>query len=99
MAKDDTRVYEDACVIIGFNDGNPIWKKVGIKTKTKSSNRDVVLIDRTFNPAGCPTDEASKTSVPVYFFPQDKDRERFKGVGKTAVPQNSFSDFEDDIPF
>lgn len=98
MANDD-RTYEDACVIVGFKDGAPIWKKVGVKTKTKSSNRDVILLDRTFNPAGCPIDEVGKTSVPVYFFKQDTKEEREQKQSKRNQLPANYADFEDDIPF
>jgi hypothetical protein len=95
----DNRTYEDACVIIGFKDGAPIWKKIGVKTKTKSSNRDVILLDRTFNPAGCPIDEYSLTSVPIYFFKQDTKEEKEQKQNKRTMPPTNYADFDDDIPF
>jgi hypothetical protein len=98
MSKDD-RIYEDACCIIGFKEGAPIWKKVGVKTKTKASGKDVILLDRTFNPAGCPIDEHSKTSVPIYFFKQDTPEEKENKRNKRTAPPAKYADFEDDIPF
>lgn len=97
MAKDE-RIYEDVVCVIGINkDGKPIWKKVGVKTKTKSSNRDVILLDRTFNPAGVVVDDNTLTSIPLYFFKQDKEGEEKREPHKLV--SNGFNDFEDDIPF
>ena len=100
MAKDN-RTYEDVCCVIGMSaDNKPIWKKVGVKTKTKTSNRDVILLDRTFNPAGVAPDEHSKNSVPLYFFEQDKDRQQQEERKTKPAPKtNSYTDFDDDIPF
>lgn len=93
------QTYQDVVCVVGrTKDQKPIWKKVGVFTTTKSSGRAVILLDRTFNPAGVVVDQHNKTSVPLYFFEQDEKKDA-KRDAKAAQQQNSFHDFEDDIPF
>ncbi len=97
------QTYQDVVCVIGISkDHKPIWKKVGVKTQTKSTGRDVILLDRTFNPAGVAVDEGNKTSVPLYFFEQDtkeQREERQVTYKKGRALDKTFNDFEDDIPF
>lgn len=93
------------CVVGVTKDNKPVWKKVGVKTLTKASNREVILLDRTFNPAGVATDEINKNSVALYFFKQDNTEFRNKEAPLKPRPEKRpdqrsyFEDFKDDIPF
>lgn len=91
------------CVVGITKDNKPVWKKVGVKMLTKSSKREVILLDRTFNPAGVVTDNNNKNSVALYFFEQDNKELRNKEASlkpeKQPGQRSYFEDFKDDIPF
>lgn len=90
---------EDVSCVVGTDkNGKPVWKKVGIKTHTKSTGRVCILLDRTFNPAGVAVTDQTKNSVPLYFFTQDAAREEHR-TPKPAPASKSWNDFDDDIPF
>ena len=83
------------------------WKNIGSVLETKDGGK-VILIDRTFNPAGVPV-EAGRDSIMVSMFPpKDKDgqqpapsqHQQQKQDG--YAPKQSvgrFDDLSDDIPF
>lgn len=94
------QTYQDVVCVVGqTKDQKPIWKKVGVLTTTKSSGRAVILLDRTFNPAGVAVDQHNKTSVPLYFFEQDSKEDKAERHAQGKKLDNTWNNFEDDIPF
>lgn len=65
------------------------WKNVGAVIETK--NGFALLLDRTFNPAGCKDDGRSSVMLNL-FSPRPKDQTRQSG-------NHSQADIDDDIPF
>lgn len=69
------------------------WKNVGSLIKTDKGSM-VLLLDRTFNPAGVPG-EGNSESVMLQFFKVDNDRQQ----QKSQAPVDAGNPYEDDIPF
>lgn len=77
------------------------WKNIGSVVQTKDGGK-VILIDRTFNPAGVPVEDGRDQIMISMFKPQEQQGGDSKPA--PAKPQQSggsgsFDDFEDDIPF
>lgn len=93
------------CVVGVTKDNKPIWKKVGIRTITKTFSKEVILLDRTFNPAGVAIEENNKNSVALYIFKQNSQEFRNKEAylkpnpEKLSNQKSYFEDFKDDAPF
>lgn len=83
------------------------WKNIGSVIETKDGGK-VILIDRTFNPAGVPV-EAGRDSIMVSMFPpKDNDDQQTPPTRHQQQKQDGyapkqstgrFDDLEDSIPF
>lgn len=80
------------------------WKNIGSVLETKDGGK-VILIDRTFNPAGVPV-EAGRDSIMVSMFPppamQQAPSQHQQQKQDGYAPKQSagrFDDLGDDIPF
>lgn len=81
-----TRTYTD-------RDGNQkgVWKNVGSIVETRDGGK-VILMDRTFNPAGVPVEDGRDQIMISMFKPQQRDQ----GAPSASA---SVADMADDIPF
>jgi hypothetical protein len=71
--------------------------------ETKNGGK-IILLDRTFNPAGCPNPEGQDTVVLSMFEPKDKsgnsEHSEQKANAYQPQPQSQASTaYDDDIPF
>lgn len=87
-----TRTYKDSQ---GNDKG--VWKNVGSILETKGGGK-VILLDRTFNPAGCPQEEGRDTVMISMFEPKEKQASSHE-EDKANGFQKQDSDFPSDIPF
>ena len=96
-----TPEIQDVVCVVGISkDNKPIWKKVGVKMLTKTTKREVILLDRTFNPAGVAIEDNNKNTIALYFFEQrEKEDPIFSKQTKQPNPKSYFDDFKDDLPF
>jgi len=95
-------MHKDAMVVTGTTaEGNPIWKKVGIFMKAKQSGREMLLLDRTFNPAGVAINPQNKNNVAIMAFdPQPEDQKPQQRKEPTARKEPDVWNLpDDDIPF
>lgn len=101
---------QDVMAIVGkYQDGKPIWKKVGISGISKGG-KPYILLDKTFNPAGAFFKDIESSSIPLYMFeqtPKKEDKPESRMQPHTSVipeknqtfnPRN-IMDFDYDIPF
>lgn len=88
-------------------DGQPKakWKNIGSIVETKDGGK-VILIDRTFNPAGVPCEPDRDSIMISMFAPKEQGTsapERAPAAQPAAKPAPSgnsgFADMDDDIPF
>lgn len=96
--------------IAGYFNGNPIWRTVG-QLKLSSAHKHMVILDKTFNPAGVVSETDSATVVlnAVPFSEEELQRKKAYSNGtqppsrykeKTnSKPSSNLDDMEDDIPF
>jgi hypothetical protein len=90
--------------IIGYIEGKPIWREVGMLKPTSTGNLQIHLL-RYFNPAGVP-DEEDGIHVRLQcreFSSEELDKKNsYKTTNKHEKqnkPPKKYDDFEDDIPF
>lgn len=88
-----TRTYKDSA-----GNDKAVWKTVGSVLETKNGGK-VILLDRTFNPAGCPADEGRDTVMISMFEPKDKAQDAHSTEKANAFQKQPADDFESDLPF
>lgn len=95
-----TRTYKD-------KDGNDkaVWKNIGSVIETKDGGR-VMLIDRTFNPAGIDVEPGRDQIMVSMFEPREQGQQQAPAQRQAAPAQRTpaptsggFDDIESDIPF
>jgi len=79
------------------------WKNIGSVIQTKDGGK-VILIDRTFNPAGVPVEDGRDSIMVSMFEPKDEgglqQRQQHQGQQQVARQQSGgYSDPDDEIPF
>jgi len=57
------------------NDGSAIWKKAGVLIET-DYGKQVILLDRSFNPAGVMVDNPASSACLLNLFDQQSEEER-----------------------
>lgn len=75
------------------------WKNIGSIIETRDGGK-VILLDRTFNPAGVPTEPGRDSIMISMFAPKDAS----SGAAPTPTASlpaaaGNFNDMADDIPF
>lgn len=90
--------------IIGLKpDGSPVWQKVGVLMNSRN-DKPVILLDRSFNPAGCYQEDKTKSSTLLNCFefsPEELNRrvDNKPPVFNPKTHTTYNSNYEDDIPF
>jgi hypothetical protein len=80
------------------------WKNIGAVIETKDGGK-VILMDRTFNPAGVPVEEGRDQIMFSMFVPKDDQDQQGQGqqqqqqAPRPQQRQQSADDLTDDIPF
>jgi hypothetical protein len=72
-----------------------VWKTVGSILETKNGGK-VILLDRTFNPAGCPSEDGRDTIMISMFEPKEKAQDAHSEAKSNAYQKQSA---DEDIPF
>jgi hypothetical protein len=87
--------------IVGYIEGKPIWREVGMIKPTSTGNLQIHLL-RYFNPAGCPEEEDGihvRLQCREYS-PEELDKKQsYSKTKPKPKPQSNFDDMDDDIPF
>lgn len=88
----------NAVVVIGLKeDGSRIYKTIGrLSYKNKDPNKPFLLLDRSFNPAGCYHEDIRRTSIIINFYPIGDNNERKSTKAKYTT--RTYHE-DDDIPF
>ena len=102
MAK---KIYDLSVVTGTYQDGGQTknrYQTIGAMMEKEGGGK-FLLIERSFNPAGCPHDPAKGNSIIVSMF-EPKARDSTSGSHSAATPAKheqaqSGDDFTDDIPF
>ncbi len=97
------KLYDLAVVVGTYTDRAGMaknrWKNVGSILETKDGGK-VILIDRTFNPAGISVEPGRDQIMISMFKPKDGDASGTPAPAAAATPASaSMGDIEDDIPF
>lgn len=76
------------------------WKNIGSVIQTKDGGK-VILIDRTFNPAGVPVEDGRDQIMVSMFAPNEADGSASKPASKPQPSggSGSFDDFDSDMQF
>lgn len=96
------KLYDLAVAVGSYTDrsGNEKkrWKNIGSVVQTKDGGK-VILIDRTFNPAGVPVEDGRDQIMVSMFEP--KGESGGNGTPQAPKPQQSggYGDPDDDMPF
>jgi len=94
-----------------FPDGAAVWKPVGFLLPRKG--KVILLLDKSFNPAGCYVEDNRRSSVILNLFSMNeidkKDKKDFvptltpkpviKPYKEAKTSSTSWEDMDDDIPF
>jgi len=98
------KLYDLAVIVGSYTNKNgeekKRWKNIGSVIQTKDGGK-VILLDRTFNPAGVPVEEGRDSIMVSMFEPKDEGNGQQRQRPPAAKPQQSgeYSDISDDIPF
>ncbi len=105
------KLYDLACKVGSYTNRNgeekARWQNIGAVLETKDGGK-VILIDRTFNPAGVPVEPGRDQIMVSMFKPKEQDgqppSEHQQGKQNGYAPPQSrnakqFEDLSDDIPF
>ena len=87
-----TRTYKDS-----QGNDKAVWKTVGSILETKNGGK-VILLDRTFNPAGCPAEEGRDTVMISMFEPKERGQDAHSEAKANAY-QKPDAGLAEDIPF
>ncbi len=96
----EEKVFRDAIVVAGMRHGELFWKKVGVFTTSKKG-LPVLLLDKTFNPAGVIT-EYNEMSIAIYSMEQkvwDDSKKSYTVKPPTGIQPSKDVAYDDDIPF
>lgn len=93
-------VFADVVAGIPLSGGKKRWMKVGVILKFENSDQSrgpgfVVMLDKTFNPAGVPAMNNEASVMLSTFWPKEQEAKPPTGTRLAR----GFDDLEDDIPF
>lgn len=74
------------------------WKNIGSVLQMDDGGK-VILIDRSFNPAGVPFKDGSDQIMVSMFEPKDKDGQAPAQAPQRSAPAPARGPVDDDIPF
>lgn len=115
MGKNMAKLHDLAVKVGSYTNSNgdtkSKWKNIGSIIETKDGGK-VILLDRTFNPAGVPVEEGRDSIMISMFAPKDKEaapqaapttqhqQQKQNGYQTQAGDKaGGFDDMADDIPF
>ena len=96
--------------IVGMFNGNPVWRQIGRLVMAKSG-KPLIMLDRTFNPAGVYVEDDKSASCLINAVPFSAEdlaktasykaakESSYREPNRMQRPTQGFTDFEDDIPF
>lgn len=110
VARNTYTVYDLAVAVGSYTDrqGNEKkrWKNIGSVIQTKDGGK-VILIDRTFNPAGVPVENGRDQIMVSMFEPKDESKNSRNGDtsqgrvdgGNRSSQSGGYGDPDDEMPF